>query len=500
MADVALVIGEDMKECLVDRSEVPTPSTPSTNGDSSSDDATTSTTKDTEAATPSSSSAQPSTPTSKADKAAQQQKLRDNAVLLQLTKTKMCAFFERGRCASKDCRYAHSLSEIRPPPNLHKTKICRAFMQGNCSAENCAFAHGDCDLRVTQGIYKTQMCNFYERGYCKKGARCNHAHGSGDMRPPRKTGDPLTPSVALKAVSPAAAAAAPPATPLTPGAVTVGKENVPPPPAAVAMQRPRTKMMLADLITGSEAMGMPVAAAVPSPSPSKSVVELASMAFSPMPSSPLWGYGGSLFPPTPTTHNPYEHMLHVPHDPIEVLLGPQQPPAMPPALLPMGAPLPTPPPPPPFPPQLPAAALPAFSAVVPELVGAAPGLELQPPPLCDAARTAWSFDSPHLGMPLGWMPMVLDHSASTPKSQDAVSTPMMTPLPRRESCLDPVAVNLSDKLASLEATCRGFSADVATMCAADGLTSLLTTPEKTLLPKVAEGVLGNEEKKRTHKL
>merc|ERR1719382_2176110 len=93
-----------------------------------------------------------------------QQALRDNAVVLQLTKTKMCAFFERGKCASGNCKYAHSTDELRSPPNLQKTKLCRAFLQGACtSGENCPYAHGEDDLRVTAGIYKTQMCNFFER-------------------------------------------------------------------------------------------------------------------------------------------------------------------------------------------------------------------------------------------------------------------------------------------------------------------------------------------------
>lgn len=128
-----------------------------------------------------------SSPTSK-DK----EKGKDSAVVLQLAKTKMCAFFERGKCSSDTCRYAHSPAELRRPPNLQKTKLCKAFLQGKCrDGENCSFAHGDADLRVTAGIYKTQMCNFYERGHCKKGDRCNHAHGDADLRPvipsPQKT-------------------------------------------------------------------------------------------------------------------------------------------------------------------------------------------------------------------------------------------------------------------------------------------------------------------------
>jgi len=122
----------------------------------------------------------------------EKEKGKDSAVVLQLTKTKMCAFFERGKCSSDTCRYAHSSAELRRPPNLQKTKLCKAFLQGKCrDGENCSFAHGDSDLRVTAGIYKTQMCNFYERGHCKKGDRCNHAHGDADLRPvvpsPQKT-------------------------------------------------------------------------------------------------------------------------------------------------------------------------------------------------------------------------------------------------------------------------------------------------------------------------
>lgn len=113
-----------------------------------------------------------------------QKKARDNAVTAQLTKTKMCAFFSRGRCVSTNCRYAHCVEELRALPNLQKTKLCRAHLQGGCDqGENCPFAHGEQDLRVTEGIYKTQICNFFERGYCKKGSRCNHAHGSDDLRP-----------------------------------------------------------------------------------------------------------------------------------------------------------------------------------------------------------------------------------------------------------------------------------------------------------------------------
>jgi len=122
-------------------------------------------------------------PVSPSGMTAAEKKAKDNAVTAQLTKTKMCAFYSRGRCASTNCRYAHCAEELRILPNLQKTKLCRAFLQGHCSDVNCPFAHGEQDLRVTAGIYKTQICNFYERGYCKKGDRCNHAHGMEDLRP-----------------------------------------------------------------------------------------------------------------------------------------------------------------------------------------------------------------------------------------------------------------------------------------------------------------------------
>jgi hypothetical protein len=98
-------------------------------------------------------------------------------------KTKMCYFFEQGKCDSTACSFAHSKDELRAQPTLQKTKICKAWQGGHCDrGSECTFAHGESELRVTEGIYKTQMCHFFERGRCLKGARCNHAHGPGDMQ------------------------------------------------------------------------------------------------------------------------------------------------------------------------------------------------------------------------------------------------------------------------------------------------------------------------------
>merc|ERR1719443_621211 len=192
--------------------------------------------------------------------------LRDNAVTVQLTKTKMCAFFQRGKCASENCRYAHSAVELRSAPNLQKTKLCRAFLNGECNNENCFFAHGEADLRVTEGIYKTQICNFFERGYCKKGDRCNHAHGVNDLRPPTPVA--TTP---MSKTSPSSSQG-------------TGRSS----------QTRRSPLPLSELLViDSEANAnySPSYHTIP-PTPTKSVTELAQLAFSPVHSSPLWSQYG----------------------------------------------------------------------------------------------------------------------------------------------------------------------------------------------------------------
>eukprot|EP00933_Yihiella_yeosuensis_P025543 TRINITY_DN19804_c0_g1_i2.p1 TRINITY_DN19804_c0_g1~~TRINITY_DN19804_c0_g1_i2.p1 ORF type:complete len:585 (-),score=159.70 TRINITY_DN19804_c0_g1_i2:488-2242(-) len=189
---------------------------------------------------------------------AKKKSLHDTAVMLQLTKTKMCAFFERGKCSSETCRYAHSESELRLAPNLQKTKLCKAFLQGNCSREDCFYAHGESDLRVTAGIYKTQMCNFFERGHCKKGDRCNHAHGSTDLRPPASkkdsTGAPPTPVPLGEAVAAARLAAATATSPTSS------------PGASPAKNSPKKKKETATQSTAEALAGLEKAASAASPS------------------------------------------------------------------------------------------------------------------------------------------------------------------------------------------------------------------------------------------
>jgi len=253
---------------------------------------------------------------------------RDNAVLLQLTKTKMCAFFERGKCASTTCRYAHAVDELRRPPNLQKTKLCRAFLQGGCRAgENCGFAHGENDLRVTEGIYKTQICNFFERGYCKKGDRCNHAHGAADIRPPvsQLSAEGAVPTMASPAAgtrrTPAGAAGAPGS------AEKLHRPRRNPLPLAELLADPEGQAgasghsllaAVSALSTGQGTTTSPLAAA---PTTTKSVAELASLAISPMPASPLWSQY-SVQPLSPTAAlaaTAGEPVAPWPRDPLDVL-------------------------------------------------------------------------------------------------------------------------------------------------------------------------------------
>jgi len=242
------------------------------------------------------SDASPSSPRS-AMKEKKAQQLRDNAVTMQLTKTKLCAFFERGKCASSNCRYAHSEQELRLPPNLQKTKLCRAFLGGSCNNENCYFAHGETDLRVTEGIYKTQICNFFERGYCKKGDRCNHAHGNVDLRP-------ATPTAA--------------STPM-------GKTSQ----RGVESTRPRrSPLPLSELLViDSEAnsnMLSPTYSTIP-PTPTKSVVDLAQMAYSPVNTSPMWAQYG-MHPLSPVSgYGPVADLaaMYAPRDAVDMLVQDQ---------------------------------------------------------------------------------------------------------------------------------------------------------------------------------
>lgn len=73
------------------------------------------------------------------------------AIRSKLRKTKLCSFFQEGRCRrGDDCAYAHAVAELEAPPDLTKTLMCVAWKSGTCpnTAANCRYAHGKSDLRV----------------------------------------------------------------------------------------------------------------------------------------------------------------------------------------------------------------------------------------------------------------------------------------------------------------------------------------------------------------
>mmetsp|Transcript_2190 Transcript_2190/g.5574 ORF Transcript_2190/g.5574 Transcript_2190/m.5574 type:complete len:380 (-) Transcript_2190:123-1262(-) len=237
-------------------------------------------------------------------------KTKDSAVTKQLTKTKMCAFYLRGKCASQTCRYAHSFSELKAAPNLQKTKLCKLHIQGECRDENCSFAHGEGDLRVTEGIYKTQMCNFWERGYCKKGDRCNHAHGPNDLRTHSSaTSSPTSENAPIDALP-------------------KGLEGQTP------MRERRNQLVLSEILDNARNLTpqppTPMKAEMQPhlAEPIKSVTEILSQAFSPapVPASPfhpgLLGHALAMSTPSPGLFGEQRKLWAL--EPVDVLVGPER--------------------------------------------------------------------------------------------------------------------------------------------------------------------------------
>lgn len=92
-------------------------------------------------------------------------------------KTRVCPRLSSGAChLGSKCNFAHSVEELRPPPNLDKTKLCPSVLQPGtvCPAEArgeiCRFAHSKVEIRHTSNMFKTNMCLKWIRGKCKVGA------------------------------------------------------------------------------------------------------------------------------------------------------------------------------------------------------------------------------------------------------------------------------------------------------------------------------------------
>lgn len=106
----------------------------------------------------------------------------------RISKTKICIHNLSGRCSrAANCSFAHSMEELREPPDLYKTRLCVNFMStGGCQKmSNCRFAHGEEELRWTPEFYKTSLCPYWHaegKAGCSAGGKCRWAHGFDELR------------------------------------------------------------------------------------------------------------------------------------------------------------------------------------------------------------------------------------------------------------------------------------------------------------------------------
>lgn len=112
----------------------------------------------------------------------------------QLQKTKFCVFHWQGKCGfGEACRFAHTLEEMQPPPNLRKTQLCMAYAEGKCYDYNCSFAHGEDELRSTSLFHKKKLCLWHAKGMCRNGESCRFAHGWAELHQSASPGDWVCP-------------------------------------------------------------------------------------------------------------------------------------------------------------------------------------------------------------------------------------------------------------------------------------------------------------------
>ena len=67
-----------------------------------------------------------------------------------LERTRMCKYWKAKRCTlGADCKFAHSVAELKQQPDLVATQLCFQFSRkGRCkNGEACKFAHGRSELR-----------------------------------------------------------------------------------------------------------------------------------------------------------------------------------------------------------------------------------------------------------------------------------------------------------------------------------------------------------------
>lgn len=69
-------------------------------------------------------------------------------------------------------------------PIFYKTKMCKFFQMGKCTRlGNCAFAHNDEELLPLPDFSRTKMCpKVTARGWCGLGTACKFAHRTSELR------------------------------------------------------------------------------------------------------------------------------------------------------------------------------------------------------------------------------------------------------------------------------------------------------------------------------
>lgn len=101
----------------------------------------------------------------------------------KLKKTSMCSFFQNGHCKyGSRCDFAHLEHELQRGPDLRRTRLCQAFKMGHCSTQDCKFAHSLDELRSNGFSFKTSLCVWHAKGKCSSGQNCRFAHGHAELR------------------------------------------------------------------------------------------------------------------------------------------------------------------------------------------------------------------------------------------------------------------------------------------------------------------------------
>jgi len=98
----------------------------------------------------------------------------------QFRKTRLCRWYEQGRCDFPNCRFAHGIHELRQRPSLRCTSICPALTRwGACTNPQCEFAHSKSELRATPIFDRTVPCREWLSGHCEN-PNCRWRHSESE--------------------------------------------------------------------------------------------------------------------------------------------------------------------------------------------------------------------------------------------------------------------------------------------------------------------------------